>query len=226
MSAMKKDRMIVVVGKLIIICGALIGSLSMVYYAPGIPPFLKPLLPMKFRWTSEEIMEQINKSKIDKDFLAFFKRDPDRSAPKEKNIVVAPADGTVKVVREVDGNRRVVIYMSLWDVHIQRVPLSGIITEISDSTHQDEDDFKCRGCPQRITKIDTRIGVITVKQVSSGLAKTIVNYLKEGDNVAIGDRLGAILLGSHTVIELPENTRITAKKGDKVYGAETIIARY
>lgn len=94
-----KLRIIVIAVKLLIICFAVILSFSLVYYAPRIPPILKPLVPPAVRWTEKEIVEQIKTNRVDKDYLAYFSRDPERFIPQEKNILVAPADGTVKAIK-------------------------------------------------------------------------------------------------------------------------------
>jgi len=222
---MKKKFMVNAL-KIIVISFVSITTFSITYYAPRVPPFLKSIVPIRYRWTNEEIVRQLNEKRIDRDFLAYFERDPERTVPKEPHIIVAPADGVVKVVRDVKEGKRVVIYMSVWDVHIQRVPLGGTIVNIVASRHEDQEDFKCRGCPQNVTEFDTEIGVITVKQVTSGLATKVETYLKTGHTVQTGERLGFIFLGSHTVVDLPATARVTVRVGDRVYAGETIIARY
>lgn len=217
---------IVILTKIIIVCLAILISFSFVYYAPTIPSILKPLFPSSVRWTEAEIVDQMKTKKYDRDFLVFFYRDPERSMPDEKNIIVAPADGTVKVIKNLNGRSKIVIYLSWWDVHVQRVPLAGTINGVVDSVHEDQEDFKCSNCYQKVTTIETEVGTITVKQVTSFYANRIKLFVKEGEKVKIGDRLGSILLGSHVVIEFPDNVRITIQKGDQVYGGETIIARY
>lgn len=194
--------------------------------APRIPSVLKPLFPPEARWKTGEIIDQIKSKNIDKDFFVYFNRDPERQIPKGKNIIVAPADGTIKVIKNLGGKNRIVIYMSFWDVHIQRVPISGIVTDIIDSEHQDQDDFKCENCYQEITKMETEIGEVEIKQVTSFFAPRIKTFLTKGQEVKIGDKLGSILLGSHVVIEFREDIKICVAKGDKVYGGESIIARY
>lgn len=97
--------------------------------------------------------------------------------------------------------------------------------DIVDSCHEDQEDFKCDNCYQKVTTIQTEIGMITVKQVTSSFAQRIRLYVKKGDKVKIGNKLGAILLGSHVVMELPPNIKFSVKKGEQVYGGETIIAR-
>ncbi len=212
--------------KIILISAVSVVTFSFVYYAPTVPPFLKPIVPIKYRWTNEEIVRQITENKVDKDFLAYFERDPERTVPKDRGIIVAPADGVVKAVRDVKSGKRIVIYMSVWDVHIQRVPLGGKVVDVVASRHEDQEDFKCSGCAQNVTLLDTEIGTVTVKQVTSGLATKVVTYLKNGQTAEIGQRLGFIFLGSHTVIDLPAKAQVSVRVGDKVVAAETIIARY
>jgi phosphatidylserine decarboxylase len=212
--------------KILVISIVAVMTFSLVHYAPRVPTFLKPIVPIKYRWTNEEIVQQINENRVDKDFLTYFERNPERNIPDEHNIIVSPADGTVKRVKDIEGGKRIVIYMSVWDVHIQRVPLSGEILDVTSSHHQDEDDFKCKNCPQNVTRLDTEIGVITVKQVTSGLAKKVETYVKNGQKVKKGERLGFVFLGSHTVIDLPSVANVTVKVNDKAVGGETIIARY
>lgn len=221
-----KRRHVILTVKFVIIFLALSVSLLLVFSAPRVPSLFKPLFPPEKRWTAEEIAEQIEKKTIDKDYAAYFSRDPERSAPHEKNIIVAPADGTVKVIRSVKGRQRIVIYLSFWDIHVQRVPASGTVTAVVDSRHKDHDDFSCENCYQKITEIDTDMGPITVKQVTSTFSSRIRTFLKEGQKVSIAERLGSILLGSHVVLETPPTLGICVKKGDKVYGGETIIGRY
>jgi len=220
----KKQRVFVM--KLAAISIAAIFTASLAYYAPRVPPFLKLFFPAEMRWSEAEIIEQVRTKTVDKGYLAYYNRDPERTAPHEKNILVAPADGTVKVIRSVNGRQRIVIYLSFWDIHVQRVPLSGTVTAVVDSMHKDQDDFKCENCYQKITEIDTEMGPITVKQVTSAFSSRIRSFLKEGQKVAIAERLGSILLGSHVVLETPPTLKVCVKKGDKVYGGETIIGRY
>jgi phosphatidylserine decarboxylase len=201
-------------------------TLSFVYYAPSLSPFIKPILPIQYRWTEEEIKQQIAENRIDKSFLRYFERDPERKIPDEKKIIVAAADGVVKRIRNIEAGKRIVIYMSFWDVHIQRVPLSGKTIDVERSYHMDEADFKCEQCAQSVTRIQTEIGLITVKQVTSAFAKQINTYLRPNQTVATGERLGFIFTGSHTVVEFPDRVNLTVKEGDRVIAGETIIARY
>ena len=171
-------------------------------------------------------MDQIKSKNVDKDFVAYFNRDPERRIPREKNIIVSPADGVIKVIENLGNKNRVVIYMSFWDVHIQRVPISGVVKDVVDSRHEDEDDFKCEGCYKKIVSMDTEIGEVVVKQVTSSFAPRIKTFLTKSQEVKIGDKLGSILLGSHVVIEFKEDVKICVAEGDKVYAGESIIARY
>jgi phosphatidylserine decarboxylase len=221
-----KKKFVVNAIKLFILIIVSITTFSLAHYAPAVPPFFKPIVPIKYRWTDKEIVRQIEENRVDKKFLEYFERDPERNIPNEPHIIVSPADGAVKRIRDIENGKRVVIYMSVWDVHIQRVPLSGEILGVQSSFHLDEDDFRCMRCPQNVTRINTEVGMITVKQVTSGLAKRVKTYLNPGQKVETGERLGFIFLGSHTVIDLPPVVNPTVKVGDKVFAGESIIARY
>jgi phosphatidylserine decarboxylase len=212
--------------KLTVVAAVAAVSFSIVYYAPAKPPFLKPLVPVRHRWTNDEIVRQIQEKKVDKDFLAHFERDPERIVPQESRIIVAPADGLVKVVRDVEDGKRIVIFMSFWDVHVQRVPLSGKVVDVTASRHEEQEDFKCGGCPQSVTRLETEVGAVTVKQVGNELCTKVQTYPGKGQTVRIGERLGYIFLGSHTIIDMPSTVGTEVKVGDRVLAGETIIARY
>jgi phosphatidylserine decarboxylase len=223
---MLKKKTLVGALKLFIVVAVAGTTFSLAYYAPAIPPILKPLVPIHYRWTTEEIVRQIQEQEVDRDFLAYFERDPERRVPNEPRIIVAPADGQVKVIREMQGRKRIVIYMSVWDVHIQRVPLEGPVVDVAASHHENQEEFKCDRCPQNVTQLATGIGTVTVKQVTSGLATRVQTFLKKGQTVRTGERLGFIFLGSHTVVDLPAAASLKVRVGDRVFGGETIIARY
>jgi phosphatidylserine decarboxylase len=212
--------------KLILVVSVSMVSFSVIYYAPAIPPFMKPVVPLRHRWTNDEIVRQIQEKKVDKDFLASFERDPERKVPEENRIIVAPADGRVKVMRDVEGGKRIVIFLSFWDVHVQRVPLGGKVVDVTASRQEGQEDFKCRGCPQSVTLLDTEVGAVTVKQVGNELCTKVQTYPGKGQTVQTGERLGYIFLGSHTIIDMPTAVRTEVKVGDRVLAGETIIARY
>jgi phosphatidylserine decarboxylase len=184
----------------------------------------------RIRWNRESIMQQAKTGNIDKEFQKFFDRDPERKVPDEKNIIVAPADGRVVSIEEKDGNFVILIRLSFYDVHVQRVPLSGKVLTVENKQgeflpNRGEryliDNF------QVITNLETEIGKVQIRQISGLYAKRIKNYVKPGDKVVIGQRLGRILFGSTAVLTIPSRIKnIEVAENQQVYGGETVIARY
>jgi phosphatidylserine decarboxylase len=166
--------------------------------------------------------------------LQFF-RNPNRSIPPNDNQIVAPVDGKVVVIEEVDepeylGDKRlqVSIFMSPLNVHVTRFPVSGYVTY----SEYHPGKFLVAWHPKASTDnerttvvIDSKnFGEILYRQIAGALAKRIVNYAKEGTNVVQGADAGFIKFGSRVDLFLPLGTKINVKLGDKVIGNKTIIA--
>jgi phosphatidylserine decarboxylase len=165
-------------------------------------------------------------------FMAFFFRDPHRLVPTEPGIVVAPADGRVTIVRLADGQESqeslVSIFLSPLDVHINRSPIGGEISEIA---------YK-RGKFVMATREDARLlneqNALTIQgdgltvrctQIAGILARRIVCWKQAGDRVKCGERFGMIRFGSRTDLLLPPNVDVIAREGMKVRGGVTIVGR-
>lgn len=164
-------------------------------------------------------------------FMAFFFRDPRRKAPAEPGIVVAPADGRVTLVHCADDDSRadslVSIFLSPLDVHVNRAPVAGKITEISYRRGKFlmATDERARDVNEQNTL--TIEGDIPVKcsQIAGILARRIVCWKRPGDQVECGERFGMIKFGSRTDLLLPANVQVTIKKGARVRGGVTVIGR-
>ena len=165
-------------------------------------------------------------------FMAFFFRDPHRAVPTEPGIVVAPADGLVTIVRLADGQENpeslVSIFLSPLDVHINRSPIGGEISEIAYksgkfvmATRQD-----ARLLNEQNSLTIQRDG-LTVKctQIAGILARRIVCWKQTGDRVKCGERFGMIKFGSRTDLLLPANVDVIVREGMKVLGGVTIVGR-
>jgi phosphatidylserine decarboxylase len=182
------------------------------------------------RWDRESIIRQLKTGNIDRGFKKFFDRDPDRKVPEGKNIIVAPADGRVISVEKEGESFVILINLSFYDVHVQRIPISGKVMTVEQK--------KGKYLPnlgkeylienfQVITTLDTEIGKVQIRQIAGLYAKRIKTYVKAGDRVVIGQKLGRILFGSSAVLTLPADIRkIEVAEGQQIYAAETIIARY
>ena len=165
-------------------------------------------------------------------FMAYFFRDPHRSIPTEPGIVLAPADGLVTIVRLADGAENpeslVSIFLSPLDVHINRSPISGMITEIA---------YK-RGKYLMATKEESRLlneqNTLTIQgdgltvrctQIAGILARRIVCWKRQGERVKCGERFGMIKFGSRTDVLMPPNVDVVVHEGMHVRGGVTIVGR-
>lgn len=169
-------------------------------------------------------------------FTLFFFRDPNRAIPSGNQVIVSPADGKVVVIDEpsdsphFDGRcKRVAIFLSIFDVHVNRTPFAGTVV---DAVHKPgiylnaaNPDAGERNESMTI-RLDTKAGPMTVRQISGLIARRIVCPLKPGDELATGERFGMIKFGSRTELYLPEDAEICVRIGEKVRGGATVIARF
>jgi phosphatidylserine decarboxylase len=165
-------------------------------------------------------------------FMAFFFRDPHRAVPTEPGIVVAPADGRVTIVRLADGRENpeslVSIFLSPLDVHINRSPIGGEISEIAYksgkfvmATRQD-----ARLLNEQNSLTIQRDGLtVRCTQIAGILARRIVCWKQTGDRVKCGERFGMIKFGSRTDLLLPANVDVIVREGMKVLGGVTVVGR-
>lgn len=164
--------------------------------------------------------------------MAFF-RDPERTIPEEANLVVSPADG--KIIEIVDEEEqdfigapttRVSIFLSIFDVHINRIPISGRVAYLKYRPGAFLQAFKKEASlknEQTIIGIENTNTKLLFKQIAGILARRIVCNLKEGDEVKKGMRFGMIKFGSRVDIFLPKNIDLKVRIGQKVQGGTSII---
>jgi len=166
-------------------------------------------------------------------FCLWFFRDPERSIPPYKDVVVSPADGKVIEVHTVEHNgsahTKISIFMNVFNVHVNRMPITGKVTSV---THK-EGKFLPADRPdasyeneQNIIEVETSYGNITVKQIAGLIARRTVCYAKEGDTLPVGDRLGIIKFSSRLELFIPKGFDFSVKNGDIVKAGETILAKY
>ncbi len=164
--------------------------------------------------------------------ICFF-RDPERTIPDEPNVIVSPADGEIKEIEDEsypgsnEKCKRITIFLSVLDVHINRIPIKGTIEKIA---FKGEGKYLVADRPQAseeniqnivtIRNGDTRI---VVKQIVGLIARRIVCWAKEGDEYQTGERFGLIRFGSRVDIFVPLDTKLAIKIGDKVEGGSSII---
>jgi phosphatidylserine decarboxylase len=166
-------------------------------------------------------------------FMAFFFRDPRRHPPTDSSLVVAPADGRVTRVRQVDAAGEssatiVSIFLSPLDVHINRAPIAGKITDVSytrgkflPATSENASLVN----EQNALTIEGEQITVVCKQVAGILARRIVCWKRVGERVALGERFGLIKFSSRTDVLLPAKVEVLVAEGARVKGGATIIGR-
>jgi len=184
-------------------------------------------LPPGSGWNMRKILGEIEAGRVPGDFLRFFDRDPERKTPAEAGLIVAPADGLLELRRREGRAPEFVVHLRLTDVHVQRVPLAGTVRDVrgegSGFFYPDQEGYW--GGVQTATTIDSAAGPYVVRQITTLITRRIESYLKPGESVTTGQRLGRIRLGSTVVLELPGRWEALARDGQKVYGGETPLAR-
>jgi phosphatidylserine decarboxylase len=165
--------------------------------------------------------------------VAFF-RDPERAWSRGEGLIVAPADGKVVSVTQVDEPaffhgraERISIFMNVFDCHVNRTPVTGRIERIvyrpgkflnADLDKASEDNER-NGFV--IATAEARIGVV---QIAGLIARRIVCFVREGEQLGAGERIGLIRFGSRVDVYLPEGSRILAAEGQTAIAGETVIA--
>lgn len=161
--------------------------------------------------------------------LFLFFRDPDRKIPEGKQWVLSPCDGKVIIAREAAGDTehgRIAVFMSVWNIHVNRNPVTGIVREIRESRgsyHHAASDEAIRKNTSVTTRAETYFGDVTWIQVAGALARKISCRLQKDQPVIAGQRFGLIYFGSRLEVLLPPGVRIQVKPGDKVRAGETIL---
>ena len=161
--------------------------------------------------------------------LNFF-RDPDRKIPTESGVIVSPADGrVVQVVEEsLEGQpvRRVSIFMSPLDVHVNRAPISGTIREVSyqkGAFHIASQPRASLENEQNVFTIEGEQGKVVVRQIAGVLARRIVFWKKPGDRLERGERVGLIKFGSRVDVLLDSEVELRIKVGDHIQAGSSIL---
>ena len=171
-------------------------------------------------------------------FVAFFFRDPDRTALADDRLVLAPADGRVVTVEENMQKEpflsapatRIGIFMSPLDVHVNRVPVTGKVISVQYQPGKFRPAFAARAAEvneQNVVTIEDAQGRrIVLVQVAGMLARRIVCALKGGDRVHRGHRYGMIMLGSRVDLYCPTEVTLRVQVGQRVKAGETVIGVY
>ena len=170
-------------------------------------------------------------------WCVYFFRDPKRVTPMRDGLVISPADGTVSSVGffvpppELGlGDRplqRVSVFMSVFDCHVNRAPLTGRILKIAykPGLFLSADLDKASEDNERSSMLlESSLGRIGVVQIAGLVARRIVSFVREGETIGVGDRFGLIRFGSRVDVYLPENVRVMVGIGATAIAGETVLA--
>lgn len=160
-------------------------------------------------------------------FCLYFFRDPQRTPPPGE-LIVSPADGKIVSIRESAGETRVSIFLNIFNVHVNRTPIPGVIRDVAyrpgkflvasheeASTENEQNTLVVEGLGSRVV----------CRQIAGLIARRIVCYKRTGDTLAAGERIGYIKFGSRVDVLFGPDWKLEAKMGDKVSGGRTILAR-
>jgi len=205
MSIAPEARPFILIGLLILVAGALAGG------AWWALPAAVPLL-----------------------FVLYFFRDPHRTLPEGHGLVVSPADGRVVEITEVEDGafpggraRRVSIFLSIFNVHVNRAPVAAAVSKIHYSPGRFRAAFHGKASEENERNridLNTPYGPLAVTQIAGAIARRIVCDLAVGDQVKAGERMGLIRFGSRVDLFLPLAADLRLKKGQKVRTSATVVA--
>jgi phosphatidylserine decarboxylase len=166
-------------------------------------------------------------------WVAYFFRDPQRMGERGDRLVIAPADGKVVMITEVDEPSfmksravRISIFMNVFNVHVNRYPVNGIVRFVERKAGRflnAATEASSMENEQTSVGLESGSNLILVRQIAGLIARRIVTYSKEGERVRQGDRMGLIRFGSRVDVFLPVGSAIRVKVGDLTFAGATVI---
>ena len=167
-------------------------------------------------------------------WVAWFFRDPERTGERGERLVIAPADGRIVMIADVDepsfvhGNAtRISIFMNIFNVHVNRYPVNGTVRYV----HYNPGKFINAAADkasldneQMSVGLDSGGRLVLVRQIAGAIARRIVTYSKEGDAARQGERFGLIRFGSRVDVFVPTNSKVRVKVGEKPVAGTTVLA--
>jgi phosphatidylserine decarboxylase len=197
-------------------------------YYFGLPPLALGVAAFFLNWTVVAVILLFLSA-----FVFYFFRDPDRAIPCEPDAVVSPADGRVVVVSDEENagrpGTRVSIFLAIWNVHVNRSPAAGTITNLDYRPGKFLAAMRERASlenEQNVISLSTATGEMAFKQIAGLIARRVVCWKKAGDTVQRGERIGLVRFGSRVDLWVPRGVDVLVKVGDNVKGGSTTLARW
>ena len=162
-------------------------------------------------------------------FVAYFFRDPERVPPSGDDLILSPADGKIVVIEPL-GDREVLvsIFLSIFDVHVNRAPIAGTVTAVdyregrfmiaTDKRASVENE-------QNVVTMENGMVRVVFKQIAGLIARRIVFWKRVGNELARGERVGLIKFGSRVDVIMPKNVELHVQVGDHVVGGLSVLGR-
>ena len=197
-------------------------------YKFAAPPLLFGLVTLGFHWTWIAAVFFVLGA-----FVLYFFRDPQRTPPSDPDLIVSPADGRVMAVVEeslgTKPGRRISVFLSIFDVHVNRSPVAGRIAAIEYRKGQFYAAMRGRASQeneQNVIHVSSDRGEIVFKQIAGLIARRILCWKAVGDTVTRGERVGMIRFGSRVDIWLPDGVEILVRPGQHIAGGSSVLARW
>jgi phosphatidylserine decarboxylase len=169
-------------------------------------------------------------------FTLYFFRDPEREAPNDPGIAVAPADGQIVAIEEkIEGEvvmKRMIcisIFLSVFDVHVNRTPIAGkvIHSEGKKGLYLDaRNPESARKNASRLWVFEGDKVTVAVRQITGAIARRIIPWSVVGDDLLQGEKFGMIRFGSRTELYVPEDSKVLVRVGESVRGGVTPLAEF
>jgi phosphatidylserine decarboxylase len=167
-------------------------------------------------------------------WVAYFFRDPERIGERGDRLVIAPADGKVVLISDVDEptfvqgrTKRISIFMNVFNVHVNRYPVSGVVKHVDYKRGKFVNAIGEQASlenEQRSVGLEAGQYRVLVRQIAGLIARRIVTYSKEGEHVRQGERMGLIRFGSRVDVFVPASSALRVRVGDLAVSGVTVLA--
>ncbi len=162
-------------------------------------------------------------------FFLYFFRDPRRAPPPDERLIVAPADGKVTLAAPEGEGYRISIFLSVFDVHVNRAPMAGWVSDVERRPGRFMNALRAESAvvnEQVRSRLEGPQGKLEMIQIAGLLARRIEFWPRPGTKIERGQRVGLIKFGSRVDLRLPPEARPRVRVGDRVKGGESVVAEW